>query len=93
MARRLSRVGLSAAIGTSPGKIGTAVAQQHLRSILSYLNSLQMTSPEAYIQFEMGMIADDFTVTNQSAEKFLRAYMAELCGFIQRCYMVVPHPE
>ena len=29
----------SAVIGTSPGKIGTAVAQQHLRSILAFCNS------------------------------------------------------
>ena len=29
----------SAVIGTSPGAIGTAVAQQHLRSILSFCNS------------------------------------------------------
>ncbi|MGH8073726.1 MAG: NADPH-dependent FMN reductase, partial [Lysobacter sp.] len=41
----------SGVIGTSPGAIGTAVGQQHLRSILGFLNSPQMNSPEAYIQF------------------------------------------
>ena len=41
----------SAVIGTSPGAIGTAVAQQQLRSVLSFCNSPQMNSPEAYIQF------------------------------------------
>ena len=45
----------SAVIGTSPGKIGTAVAQQHLRSILAFCNSPQMNAIEAYIQFEEGM--------------------------------------
>ena len=49
----------SAIIGTSPGKIGTAIAQQHLRSILSFCNSPQMNSLEAYVQFERGLIADD----------------------------------
>src|SRR5262249_60842028 len=29
----------TAVIGTSPGKIGTAVGQQHLRSILAFCNS------------------------------------------------------
>ena len=29
----------SAVIGTSPGSIGTAVGQQHLRSVLSFCNS------------------------------------------------------
>jgi chromate reductase len=49
----------SAAIGTSPGKIGTAIGQQHLRSILSFCNSPQMNSIEVYIQFEPGLITDD----------------------------------
>jgi chromate reductase, NAD(P)H dehydrogenase (quinone) len=39
---------------TSPGAIGTAVAQQHLRSVLSFCNSPQMNAPEAYIQFKPG---------------------------------------
>ena len=82
----------SAVIGTSPGKIGTAVAQQHLRSILGYLNSPQMNSPEAYIQFEKGLVDDDGKVTNESTEKFLRDYMLEFCNFITRVYTVLPRP-
>jgi chromate reductase len=38
----------SAVIGTSPGAIGTAVAQQNLRSVLGFCNSPQMNAPEAY---------------------------------------------
>ena len=49
----------SAVIGTSPGKIGTAVAQQHLRSILAFCNSPLMNAIEAYIQFEDGLISED----------------------------------
>src|SRR6187549_3001569 len=55
----------SAVIGTSPGKIGTAVGQQHLRSILSFCNSPQMNAIEAYIQFEKGLITDDGDVTDE----------------------------
>ena len=80
----------SGIIGTSPGKIGTAVGQQHLRSILGFCNSPQMTSIEAYIQFEKGLITDDGKVTNPGTEKFLRDYMEELCGFIERVYTVLP---
>lgn len=82
----------SAVIGTSPGKIGTAVAQQHLRSILSYCNSPQMNWPEAYIQYEKDMIDDEGKVTVESTEKFLREYMTELHGFITRVYTVLPRP-
>jgi chromate reductase, NAD(P)H dehydrogenase (quinone) len=80
----------SAVIGTSPGKIGTAVAQQHLRSILSYCNSPQMNSPEAYIQFTPDLIDDEGKVTVASTEKFLREYMEELLGFVTRVSMVLP---
>jgi len=80
----------SAVIGTSPGKIGTAIAQQHLRSILAFCNSPQMNSIEAYIQFEPGLIADDGRVTIQSTEEFLRSYMQEFAGFIARVYTVLP---
>ena len=80
----------SAVIGTSPGKIGTAVGQQHLRSILAYCNSPLMNSIEAYIQFEKGLITDQGEVTNADTAKFLSKYMSELHCFIVRCYMVLP---
>ena len=80
----------SAVIGTSPGKIGTAVAQQHLRSIMAFCNSPQMNSIEAYIQFERGLITDDGRVTNPSVEEFLRNYMTEFHGFIARVYTALP---
>src|SRR3569623_34947 len=67
----------SAVIGASPGAIGTAVAQQSLRSVLSFCNSPQMNAPEAYIQFTPGLITDDGEVTVESTEDFLRNYMAE----------------
>jgi chromate reductase len=80
----------SAVIGMSPGKIGTAVAQQHLRSILGFCNSPQMNSIEAYIQYEKGIITDDGDVTDPSLEKFLRKYMTEFHAFIARVYVALP---
>ena len=72
----------SAFIGTSPGKIGTAIAQQHLRSILAFCNSPQMNSIEAYIQFERGLITEDSQVTNETTREFL----AELHGGVPRLH-------
>ncbi len=80
----------SAVIGTSPGAIGTAVAQQHLRSVLSFCNSPQMNAPEAYIQFKPGLITADGTVTDDSTAAFLRGFMQELHTFIVRVYTVLP---
>ena len=80
----------SAVIGTSPGAIGTAVAQQSLRSVLSFCNSPQMNAPEAYIQFRPGLITESGEVTVESTEEFLRNYMAEFQMFIARVRQALP---
>jgi chromate reductase len=80
----------SAIIGTSPGAIGTAVAQQSLRSVLSFCNSPQMNALEAYIQFTPGLVDDDGKVSNASTEEFLRTFMNEFATFITRVRSVLP---
>ena len=80
----------SGIIGTSPGKIGTAIAQQHLRSILAFCNSPLMNSVEAYVQFAPGLITEDGRVTDQSTETFLRQYVEEFAGFVARVYTALP---
>jgi chromate reductase len=83
----------SAIIGTSPGKIGTAVAQQHLRSILAFCNSPLMNAIEAYIEFTPNLITDDGEVTNESTQEFLANYMKEFHAFIERVYMALPREK
>lgn len=80
----------SAVIGTSPGAIGTAIAQQSLRSVLGFCNSPQMNAPEAYIQFTPGLITDDGEVTVGSTKDFLRTYMQEFHDFTARVLSVLP---
>lgn len=80
----------SGVIGTSPGAIGTAVGQQHLRSILGFLNSPQMNSPEAYIQFKEGMINDAGEIADASTAKFLGTYLNEFHEFVARVLTVLP---
>ncbi len=48
----------TAMIGASIGKIGTAVAQQHLKSVLSFCDAPQLSAPEAYIQFLPGLFTE-----------------------------------
>src|SRR5690606_26490411 len=80
----------SGVIGTSPGSIGTAVGQQHLRSVLGFLNSPQMNSPEAYIQFRDGMINEAGEIADDSTAEFLRKYLKEFHEFIARVLTVLP---
>jgi len=83
----------SAIVGASTGSIGTAVAQQSLRSVLSFCNAPQMTSPEAYIQFKPGLITDDGEVTVESTEQFLRTFMEDFHVFITRVLTVLPRDD
>lgn len=81
----------SGIIGTSPGAIGTAVGQQHLKSILSFCNSPMMNAIEAYIQFTPDLISDDGAVKVKATEDFLRNYMKEFADFIDRVHVAYKH--
>lgn len=83
----------SAIIGTSPGAIGTALAQQNLRAVLSFCDSPLMTAPEAYIQFTPDLITADGEVTNDSTKEFLRDYMAKYHQFVHRVCSSRPADE
>lgn len=74
----------SGIIGTSPGAIGTAIAQSSLRGVLCFCNSPLMNTVEAYIHFTPGLITDDGEITNESVKKFLTNYMHEYHAFVIR---------
>jgi len=80
----------SGVIGTSPGAIGTAVAQQSLRGVLCFCNSPLMNTVEAYVHFTPGLITADGEVTNEGTAEFLRKYLDELHAFIVRVLTVLP---
>lgn len=69
-------------IGASPGKVGTAVAQQHLRAVLNYCDALLMNQPEAYIQFEKSAFTEDDRVADGALAKVLREYMERFGEFV-----------
>lgn len=80
----------AAVIGASPGQIGTAVAQQSLRGVLSFCNARQMTAPEAYITFRPGLFTDDGEVTDESTAAFLGDFMQEFRLHTERVLTVLP---
>jgi chromate reductase len=83
----------SAVIGTSPGMIGTALAQQSLRGVLAFCNSPMMNAIEAYIQFKPGLITDDGEVTDDATRAFLQNWINEVANFFERVYTALPRPE
>lgn len=72
----------SAVIGTSPGKIGTAVGQQHLRSILSFVNSPELAQPEAYIQYNDQLFAEDGSIAEESTRDFVGRWLSAFEIFV-----------
>lgn len=72
----------SGVIGASPGSIGTAVAQNHLRGVLCFCDAPLMNSVEAYVTFKPGLIGADGKVSDDATADFLRKYMREFLGFV-----------
>lgn len=67
----------AAITGTSPGTIGTAVAQQHLRQVLGDLGVI-VTGGEAYISFKPGLIDEQGSITDAGTRAFLKAFLDRL---------------
>lgn len=82
----------AAVIGASPGALGTALAQQSLRGVLSFCNARQMTAPEAYIRYDPEVIRPDGEITDPSTERFLTSFMTEFRDHVQRVLTVLPRP-
>ena len=82
----------AAVIGASTGRLGTAVAQQSLRAVLSFCNARQMTAPEAYINYRTGLFTDDGDVTDPTTSAFLTNFMQEFRDHTERVLTVLPRP-
>jgi chromate reductase len=80
----------AAVIGASPGQIGTAMAQQSLRGVLSYCNARQMTAPEAYIRYSPQVFPGDGEVADESTKAFLTKFMQEFRTYFVRVLAVIP---
>ena len=70
-------------IGVSIGAIGTALAQQHLRNILAYLDCPTLGQPEAFVQQKDGLVDADGAIGAQSRE-FLQGWMDAYAGWVKR---------
>jgi chromate reductase len=71
-------------IGTSGGQIGTAMAQQHLRNILAYLDMPTLGQPEAFIQFKEGLVDDKGHVTVDATRQFLQKWMDAYVAWVKK---------
>lgn len=69
-------------IGVSIGAIGTALAQQHLRNILAYLNMPTLNSPEAFIHMKEGLLDASGNIGSASKD-FLQGWMDNYVAWVK----------
>jgi chromate reductase len=73
-----------AVIGTSIGSTGTALAQQHLRNVLAYLDVPMLAQPEVFIHFKDDLIAEDGSIGSDGTRKFLQGFVDTYVAWIKR---------
>ncbi|MDB5941531.1 MAG: putative NADPH-dependent reductase [Ramlibacter sp.] len=70
-------------IGASVGAIGSAIAQQHLRTILAYLDMPTLGQPEAFIQYKEGLFDERGHIGVEETRKFLQNWMDKYLAFVK----------
>lgn len=70
-------------IGISVGAAGTALAQQHLRNILAYLDVPTLGQPEAFLQMKEGLFEADGSI-GPTSRKFLQGWMDRYAAWIRK---------
>jgi chromate reductase, NAD(P)H dehydrogenase (quinone) len=69
--------------GTSPGAIGSALAQQHLRNILVSLGAI-LLGGEAYVTFKPNLIDEHGAIGDESTQKFLQGFVDRFATLVER---------
>lgn len=70
-------------IGISPGAAGTAMAQQHLRNMLAFLDMPTLGQPEAFIQSKEGLFDEDGGI-GPGSRHFLEGWMNRFAAWVRR---------
>jgi chromate reductase, NAD(P)H dehydrogenase (quinone) len=69
--------------GTSPGAIGSALAQQHLRSVMTGLGMI-LLGGEAYVTFKPNLIDDEGNIGDESTKAFLQGFVDRFATLVER---------
>lgn len=69
-------------MGVSIGAIGTAMAQQHLRNILAYLDVPTLGQPEVFIHAKEGLFEPSGKL-GEASRKFLQGWMTQYVAWVK----------
>ena len=74
----------AAVCGISVGATGTALAQQHLRNVLAYLDVPTLGQPEIFLKHTEGFFDASGNIANESTRKFLQGFVDRFSDWVQR---------
>jgi chromate reductase, NAD(P)H dehydrogenase (quinone) len=69
--------------GTSPGAIGSALAQQHLRSVMTGLGMI-LLGGEAYVTFKPNLVDEHGNIGDDTTRKFLHDFIDRFARLVDR---------
>ena len=73
-----------AVIGASVGATGSALAQQHLRNVLAYLDVPTLAQPEVFVQFKDDSLIDaDGKIGSEGTQKFLQGFVDRYVSWVR----------
>jgi chromate reductase len=78
-------------LGISVGQIGTAVAQQHLRTMLAYLDMPTLGQPEVFLTAKEGFFDAGGAIADQGTRKFLQGWMDKYVAFVKQHAQAAAH--
>lgn len=70
-------------IGVSPGAMGTALSQQHLRNVMAYLDMPTLGQPEAFIQAKDDLFNPDGSI-GVASQKFVQKWVDGYVAWVKR---------
>jgi chromate reductase, NAD(P)H dehydrogenase (quinone) len=73
-----------AIIGASIGATGTALAQQHLRNVLAYLDVAVLPQPEVFIKCTEDLIDAEGHISVESTQKFLQGFVDRYVAWMRK---------
>lgn len=71
-------------LGASIGAIGTALAQQHLRPWLAYLDVPTLGQPATFIQVKEDLFDEAGNIANEGSKQFLQGWMDRYAEWVKK---------
>jgi chromate reductase len=69
--------------GTTPGAVGTALAQAHMRSVMLGLG-MTLLGGEAYVSNKQGLFDDDGNIGDETTQKFLQGFVDRFATLVEK---------